>query len=322
MARVLVTGAAGFIGSHTSEALVSRGDEVVGVDNFDEFYSPWIKRANIERVARNPRFTFEERDFREMGCAELREFDVVVHLAARAGVRASFSDPTLYRNLNATGTSVFGRNAVEAGIPRFVLGSSSSVYGNANRPTGEDAELCPLSPYASSKVEAENACRLLAGEGGMEVLALRFFSVFGPRQRPDQAASKFLRLLVDGESLEFYGDGSSKRDYTFVGDVAAAIVLAAHCETNTHRKYRVFNVGTGAPMALSSLAKRLAKGAGVELRIRYGDPKPGDADGTWAKTSRIRQEMGWVPKVSMETGLSIFINWYKKHYGYTTPAIS
>jgi UDP-glucuronate 4-epimerase len=295
---------------------------VVGVDNFDDFYPEKIKRRNLATASRQPRFVFRHCDFRDIGTGDLGSFDVVVHLAARAGVRASFADPGMYSDVIANGTAALIDRVARAGVRRFVLGSSSSVYGETAGPTAEGSPKAPLSPYGASKLAAERECELLVSRSSLEVVALRFFSVYGPRQRPDQAIAKFTGRMLEGGQITLYGDGSSRRDYTFVDDVVNAIAKAVDRELNFAEKFRVYNVGRGESVSLSSLVGRLTKLTGYHGTVRHAEVQKGDANETFADLSQVRDEIGWEPEVSLEAGLPIFVDWYTKTYGYTKPAIS
>lgn len=301
---------------------LGRGDEVVGVDNFDGFYPEVLKQRNLEGAGGDSRFEFRRCDFRSLQSGDLESFDSVVHLAARAGVRASFADPKMYSEVNAGGTEIFAERAARAGVGRFVLSSSSSVYGNAICPTSERSPTDPLSPYATSKLAAEEVCARVASQKGLDVVVLRFFSVYGPRQRPDQAIAKFTRLLVEAGQLTLFGDGTSRRDYTFVGDVVRAIKSAVDLDVKPSETFRVYNVGAGEPVTLIALVELLSELTGSRGRVRQGGAQRGDADQTCADFALIRNELGWEPEVSLRMGVSIFVDWYRKTYGYTKPAIS
>ena len=242
MTRVLVTGAAGFIGSHVAEALVARGDTVVGLDNFDPFYPRAVKEANLAALRAGPRFTFVEGDIRDAAGvrALLDAGTVVVHLAARAGVRPSIEQPAEYVSINVDGTTAMLEAARAAGARGFVFGGSSSVYGDtAPVPFREDfAAVEPISPYAATKRAGELLCATYAHLFGLRVLSLRFFTVYGPRQRPDLAIHRFTRLLAAGEAVQRYGDGSTERDYTYVDDIVQGVLAAVDWSAPDRRRSR------------------------------------------------------------------------------------
>jgi UDP-glucuronate 4-epimerase len=266
----MVTGAAGFIGSHVCERLLAAGREVRGVDNLNDYYSPESKLANLRLLRNDPRFDFQIADFRDLD-RELEGCDEIVHLAARAGVRRSFEEPDEYRATNVEGTAHLLDAAHARGVRRIVFASSSSVYGEAPVPTSETAPLVPISPYAESKLEAEEICTRAGARDGTAVAILRLFTVYGPRQRPDQAIRKFMTALGAGAALELYGDGSSARDYTFVGDVTEAVLLALQT-ISPDQPAIIANVGTGVGTRLSDLVKLLAATAGRALEVRRGEP--------------------------------------------------
>jgi UDP-glucuronate 4-epimerase len=309
---VLVTGAAGFIGSHTVEALLSRGERVVGIDNFDPLYDVAIKARNVADSRRHPRaadaYQFIETDIRdESRMAEL--FDStkpssVIHLAARAGVRPSIADPVGYTHVNVLATSVLLKAAERAGCDRFVLASSSSVYGNNPKtPFAETDDVsCPISPYAATK----RACELLAHSHWsltrMPTACLRFFTVFGPRQRPDLAISMFLGRVGAGQPITMFGDGSTSRDYTYIDDIVTG-VLASHDRITSHG-YRIWNLGGSEPVSLATLIRAIGATVGKDPRIEQKPMQPGDVERTFADLARSRAELDFAPKTRLTDGLS------------------
>jgi UDP-glucuronate 4-epimerase len=309
---VLVTGAAGFIGSHVSEALLARGHSVVGVDNFDPYYNPALKRGYVREIAgsgdADSRFELVESDICDAH-AMRRVFERVrpvgvIHLAARAGVRPSIADPAAYAHTNVFGTQVLLDEARRVSCSRFVMASSSSVYGNNPRtPFSEDDDVSnPISPYAATK----RACELIAHSHWhltkMPTACLRFFTVFGPRQRPDLAIAMFLRKIAMGETIQLFGDGSSSRDYTFVDDVVRG-VLASYDRIPEHG-YRIWNLGNSTPVSLSDMVGTIAKVVGKEPVIKREAMQPGDVERTFADLSRSGRELGYGPRTSFAEGVS------------------
>lgn len=307
---VLVTGVAGFIGSHLAESLIRRGDRVVGVDNFDSFYSRDIKERNLvdlKSAAGADAFEFVELDLCDAGAlAELvarTKPEGVVHLAAKAGVRPSIADPTGYAMANVVATANVQQSALEHGVKRLVMASSSSVYGNNERVpfTEDDIVDRPISPYAATK----KSCELIAHTHwhltNMPTAMLRFFTVFGPRQRPDLAISKFMRLVNAGEPITMFGDGSTSRDYTYIDDIVAGVV-SAYDRIDEHG-YRIWNLGGDHPIRLDELIAKIGEVVGKEPVIVREGMQPGDVDRTWADITRSEEELGYSPEVSIEEGL-------------------
>jgi len=311
---VLVTGAAGFIGSHTCEALLSRdGDSierVIGIDNFDPFYEESIKRSNLDEIAladRDNRFAFEDVDIRDS--AALGEVfgrtkpTTVIHLAARAGVRPSIEDPASYARTNVEGTSNILEVARRAGAQRLIVASSSSVYGNASRvPFSEDDDISkPISPYAATKCATESLCYAHHYLYGTPVACLRFFTVFGPRQRPDLAIAKFMRLIEAGESIPMFGNGATSRDYTFIDDIVSG-VLASMDRIDEHG-FRVWNLGGNSPVTLDEMIAGVAETVGKEAIIDHQPSQMGDVERTYADLARSKAELWYEPRTSFKEGL-------------------
>jgi UDP-glucuronate 4-epimerase len=306
---VIVTGAAGFIGSHTSEALIARGYRVVGVDNFCDFYARSWKEQNVRAVGRG--LDLEEMDITDgPGVARLMERvrpEGVIHLAAMAGVRPSIERPVYYSKVNLEGTTNLLQAAVENGVRRFVFASSSSVYGNnAKVPFAETDEVTePISPYAATKRAGELLCHTFWHLYKLPIACLRFFTVYGPRQRPDLAIHKFARLIHFGKTLPVFGDGSTSRDYTYIEDIAGGI-LASY---DRNRAYRIYNLGGSDPVRLSDLIAGLENAIGKKAIIDRRPAQPGDVERTFADVSRSRAELGYEPKVRLADGLERFARW-------------
>ena len=307
---VLLTGAAGFIGSHTAQALLARGDRVLGLDNLDPFYDEHTKRANVREIESGPggeRFTFAEADIRhEARVAELLASSGardIVHLAARAGVRPSIEQPALYADVNLRGTTVLLEAARRAGVERFVMASSSSVYGNNKKvPFAETDDVDePISPYAATK----RACELIAHTYhhlyGLPVACLRFFTVFGPRQRPDLAIMKFMRLVSAGETIPMFGDGTTSRDFTYIDDITAGVL--ASLDRIPEHGYRIWNLGGNHPVELREMIATIGRVVGAEPRIERLPMQPGDVNRTYADLSRSGAELGYAPTTPFETGV-------------------
>ncbi len=304
---IAVTGAAGFIGSHLAGALVSHGRRVVGIDNFDPFYDRSLKEENVRGLAAGGGFTLAEGDICDFDWLsrlfERERPEGVVHLAAKAGVRPSVEDPVGYARANVLGTASVLEAAREAGVSRMVVASSSSVYGNNPKTpfAEEDSVDGPISPYAATK----RACELQSFTHhhltGMPTCCLRFFTVYGPRQRPDLAIGAFMRRLAAGETLSVYGDGSTSRDYTYIDDVVAGIISAY--ERVPRFGFRVWNLGSDRPVRLDELIAAIGRVVGVEPRVTHTPPLAGDVERTWADLSRARAELDYAPGTPLEEGL-------------------
>ncbi len=317
-----MTGAAGFIGSHVAECLTARGDEVIGLDNFDAFYPRAVKEANVAGLRRHPRFRLVESDIRDAKAVAglLSPDTVVVHLAARAGVRPSLEDPALYASVNIEGTAVLLEAARRAGARRFVFGSSSSVYGDtAPVPFSEDwPALLPISPYAATKRAGELLCATFAQLYGMRILALRFFTVYGPRQRPDLAIHKFTRLIAEGRPVPFYGDGSTERDYTYIDDIVGGVLAAVDGSAAPEAALEIVNLGESRTTRLDALVALIAGAVGKEARLERLPPQPGDVRRTCADVRKAGRLLGYRPTTPVEDGIPRFVRWYEETHGRPT----
>jgi len=312
--HALVTGGAGFIGSHLVDRLLAEGAQVTVVDNFDPYYPRAVKEENIAAHRDHPAYRLVEADIRDLAALRKElagDYDVIVHLAARAGVRPSIEDPIGYQEVNVGGTQNLLELAREWGVKQFVFGSSSSVYGvNPNVPWREDDHvLLPISPYASSKVSGELMGHVYSHLHGMSVVCLRFFTVYGPRQRPDLAIHKFARLMLAGEAIPVFGDGSSERDYTYVADIVKGIEGAMSYAENHAGCYRVFNLGGSRAVALTELIRLQAEYLGVVPRLRWLPMQPGDVQRTCADVSQARLELGYDTPTTIEEGIPPFLLW-------------
>jgi len=316
-APILITGAAGFIGSHLSERLLARGEQVVGLDNFNDFYDPGIKRRHAALLAQQRGFRLVEGDIRDAALLAGLFADVrprsVVHLAAMAGVRPSLEDPAHYHDVNCTGTSRLLEAARRADVERFIFGSSSSVYGgNEKVPFHEDDDVShPVSPYAATKRANELTCYTYHHLYGMQIACLRFFTVYGPRQRPEMAIHKFVRLVERGQPLPAFGEGDTERDYTYIDDILDG-VIKAH---DRARGYRIYNLGESRTVSLRQLVAAIGRATGKEPRVDWQPLQPGDVPRTYADVSRARAELGYDPRVELDEGLARFVSWYRGPHG-------
>jgi UDP-glucuronate 4-epimerase len=316
MTNILVTGGAGFIGSHLVDRLLSTDDNVVTViDDFNDSYSPDIKRANIAGHLKNEHYSLVEADIRDRQALDLvfekQQFDCVVHLAARAGVRPSLADPELYAETNINGTLNLLELARSTGVNQFVFGSSSSVYGiNAKVPFSEDDPIRqPISPYAATKAAGELLCHTYAHLYGLRCVSLRFFTVYGARQRPDLAVHKFARLMTNGKPIPVFGDGSTRRDYTYIDDIISGVMASiVYDESN----YEVFNLGESETVELRELVSILEKTLDCQAIIDRQPPQPGDVPQTFADISKARQLLGYNPQTHIEEGIKRFVEWFRR----------
>lgn len=312
--KALVTGAAGFIGSGLCERLLSGGHRVVGLDNFDEFYSPEIKRANIAAALASSRFEMIEGDIRDRGCVEdalaKKGVDIIVHLAAKAGVRPSLDDPVGYSDVNVNGTTVLLEVAKKYAVKKFVFGSSSSVYGNNSKvPFCETDDVdFPISPYGATKKAGELICHSYSHLYDIDVTCLRLFTVYGPRQRPDLAIHKFCKLIEAGRPIPVYGDGSMRRDFTYIDDIIDGVVRAMQrCEG-----YEIYNLGRSQPIRLDELVSAIEKALGKKAIINRLPTQPGDVKQTYADVTKAQRELGYEPKTQLRVGLEHFVKWLRK----------
>ena len=311
--KAIITGAAGFIGSHLCERLLKEGWTVVGVDNFDDFYDPKIKRSNIRTCLQNKRFRLVEGDIRDaagMDKIAAEGADVIVHLAAKAGVRPSIAQPGLYADVNVNGTVSLLEAARKNHIKKFVFASSSSVYGNNKKvPFSEDDNVdFPISPYAATKKAGELICHTYHHLYGISVTCLRFFTVYGPRQRPDLAIHKFARLIEQGKSIPVYGDGSMMRDFTFIDDIIDGTMAGI----NKCAGYNIYNLGESRPIKVNDLIVEIEKALGKKAVIEHLPLQPGDVERTYADISRAGRDLAYAPNTDISTGLKRFVEWFRQ----------
>ncbi len=316
MGAILVTGGAGFIGSHLVERLVARGDRVVVLDSFDSFYDPAVKRRNLANVlasAGEDRCKLVEADIRDQEALEAvftgHSIDAVVHLAARAGVRPSIQQPILYEEVNVKGTAGLLEACRKHDVSRFVFGSSSSVYGDSTAvPFSEEARVDrPVSPYAATKIAGELQCFTYHHLFGLNVFVLRFFTVYGPRQRPEMAIHKFARHMMQGRPLTRFGDGKTERDYTYVDDILDGVLKALDKVSG----YAVYNLGESRRVSLASLIGLLEAALGIRARVEAMPEQPGDVKMTCADITRARADLGYDPSVDLEEGIRRFVAWLR-----------
>lgn len=313
--HILVTGGAGFIGSHLTRRLLDRGDRVTILDDFNDFYDPRIKRGNIARLGESSDLLLVEGDIRDEHLVDQLfsegKFDGVIHLAARAGVRPSLQEPILYEDVNCIGTLRLLEAARRHGPRVFTFGSSSSVYGiNEKVPFSEDDEVnAPISPYATTKRTGELLCFNYHHLYDLKISCLRFFTVYGPSQRPEMAIHKFTNWIANGETLTLFGQGDSQRDYTFVDDIVDGI-LAAH---DLAPDFEIFNLGGAETTRLDDLVRYIGEALGKEPRIDYLDEQPGDVPITYADVAKAARMLDYSPKVPIRDGIRRFVDWYRQN---------
>jgi len=311
--RVLITGAAGFIGSHLCERLIGEGWDVRGLDNFDDFYDPVVKRENISGCMKSNQFELFEGDIRDAGAIGSvlggGDVDIIVHLAAKAGVRPSIEDPVGYHDVNVNGTVMMLEGAKEFGVKKFIFGSSSSVYGNNEKvPFSESDNVdFPISPYAATKKAGELICHTYSHLYGIGMTCLRFFTVYGPRQRPDLAIHKFARLIEAGETIPVFGDGSMRRDFTYIDDIIDGIVAGMGCCNG----YEIYNLGESRPVRLDELIVAIENALGKRAKINRLPVQAGDVKQTYADVSKAVAGLGYEPKTELAVGLKRFVEWLR-----------
>ena len=313
--QILVTGGAGFIGSHLCEALLERGKQVLALDNFNDFYDPAVKRKNIEPSLGHPSFTLREGDIRDQEFIDesMASFkpQAIVHLAAMAGVRPSIEQPHLYNDVNINGTTVILESIRKHGVENLVFGSSSSVYGSRETaPFSEgDIQSKPISPYAATKLAGEQLCYTYHHLFGVPVTCLRFFTVYGPRQRPEMAIHLFARKIMNGDTITIFGDGSSRRDYTYIDDIVDGIWRSLE----KPRAYEIFNLGESETIGLSELVSELEDAIGKKAVVDYKPDQPGDVPLTCADVTKAGKMLGYKPSVPVREGVRRFVGWLREN---------
>ncbi len=311
---IMVTGCAGFIGSHVVDRLLDMGKSVLGIDNFDPYYDQSIKMKNIERSLFNGNFSFYRTDIREMDKMEKifdrNEIDTVIHLAARAGVRPSIQNPSLYQDINIKGTLNLLELSAHYDVKNFVFASSSSVYGvNEKIPfSEEDTVENTISPYAASKRACEVFCHTYHHLYGIPMVCLRFFTVYGPRQRPEMAIHKFTRSIDQGKEIAMYGNGTSRRDYTYISDIVDGVVATIGKKFG----YEIINLGNSGVVKLGDLIYLIEENLGKKARIKPLPDQPGDVPVTYADISKAKKLLGYGPHVNIKEGIEKFVKWYKE----------
>jgi UDP-glucuronate 4-epimerase len=316
MKSILITGGAGFIGSHLVDSLLAEGVwQVAALDDFNDFYDPSIKRDNIRTHLSNPNFKVVEADIRDLPALDRAfsetTYDCIVHLAARAGVRPSLKEPRLYVETNVNGTLNLLELARAQGVKQFIFGSSSSVYGiNAKVPFSEDDPIFnPISPYAATKAAGELLCHTYAHLYGMRIVCLRFFTVYGARQRPDLAIHKFAKLISARKPIPVFGDGTTRRDYTYIDDITAGVRAAIDYDKTN---YEVINLGESRTVELCELISLLEKALGQRAEIDRQPPQPGDVPQTFADITKARRLLGYNPETRIEQGIQQFVEWFRE----------
>ena len=311
ISRVLVTGGAGFIGSHLCEALLEQGREVQVLDNFNDYYDPAIKRRNIETALTHSAYSIREGDIRDQELvgdvmATFRP-QAVIHLAAMAGVRPSIEMPHLYNDVNIAGTTVLLEAAREYPVENFVFGSSSSVYGSHDKVPFSEKDVLnrPISPYAATKLAGEQLCFTYHHLYDIPVSCLRFFTVYGPRQRPEMAIHLFARKIMNGELITLYGDGSSRRDYTYIDDIIDGVIRSL----DRPQGFEIFNLGESRTVGLSEMVSILEDAIGREANITFEPDQPGDVPVTYADVTKAVRVLGYEPSVPIEEGIRLFVKW-------------
>jgi len=314
--KCLITGAAGFIGSHLTDWLLS------GVDNFDDFYDPKIKRRNIAESLKNKNFQLTEADIRDsaaMDKAIADSIDIIVHLAAKAGVRPSIAQPVLYADVNVNGTLVLLEAARKHKVNKFIFGSSSSVYGNNEKvPFSEDDNVdFPISPYAATKKAAELICHTYHHLYGLDIICLRYFTVYGPRQRPDLAIHKFAKLIEQGKPIPVYGDGTMSRDFTYINDVIDGTVAAINRLTSrepraANHEFNIYNLGESHPITVNDLIIEIEKALGRKATKEFLPPQPGDVERTYADITKAARDLAYSPTATIQQGLAKFVEWLRQ----------
>ena len=315
--QILVTGGAGFIGSHlVGKLLTEKVWQVDVVDNFNEFYAPHLKRANVEPFLHNPDFSLHEVDICDSESLRAvfaqNEFDAIVHLAAWAGVRPSLMNPKLYTKVNVNGTLNLLEMAKDFNVKQFVFGSSSSVYGNNQKVPFAEVDWInkPISPYAATKAAGELLCHTFSHLYDIRAVCLRFFTVYGARQRPDLAIHKFSRLIWEGKPIQVFGDGTTRRDYTFVDDIIQGVRAAIDYEESN---YEIFNLGESQTTELNRLIELLEKNLGKKAVIQRQPMQPGDVLQTFADISKAKELLGYDPQTKIEEGIENFVKWFKEN---------
>ena len=314
-----ITGGAGFIGSSLSEKLIEQGNEVIIIDNFCDFYNPNIKENNIKNLLQSENFKIYRNDIRDRKAIKKifdeNQIDIVMHLAAMAGVRPSIENPVLYQEVNCMGTQNILEEMKLHNVKNLVMASSSSVYGNCKQvPFKEDMIVdFAISPYAATKKANEVMTHVYHKLYDMNIIMLRFFTVYGPKQRPDLAINKFTRLMLNNQEIPMYGDGTTSRDYTYIDDIVDGIIRACNYVMENKDVYEILNLGNSSPVSLKEMINTIAKVIGVDAKINQLPMQLGDVERTYADVSKAKEMIGYEPKTTFEQGIVNFVNWYKEN---------
>ena len=317
MKTYLITGGAGFIGSSLSERLIKEENRVVAIDNFCDFYNPRIKENNIKELIKNSNFKLYRNDIRDRESVkkifEENNIDIVMHLAAMAGVRPSIENPVLYQEVNCMGTQNILEEMKTHNVKNLVMASSSSVYGNCKEVPFKENMIVDfaISPYAATKKANEVMTHVYHKLFNMNVIMLRFFTVYGPKQRPDLAINKFTRLMLEDKEIPMFGDGTTSRDYTYIDDIVDGIIRSCNYVENNNDVYEILNLGNSSPVSLKEMINTIGQAIGVEPKIKQLPMQPGDVDRTFADISKAKKLIGYNPKTSFKEGIENFVEWYK-----------
>ena len=317
MKTYLITGGAGFIGSHLADNLLKEGYKVIVIDNFCDFYSPDLKERNVKENLNNPNYLLYRIDIRDClavnGVFESNKIDCVIHLAAMAGVRPSIENPTLYQEVNCLGTQNILECMKKHGVNKLVMASSSSVYGNCKEVPFKETFVVDyaISPYAATKKANEVMTHVYHALDNMNVIMLRFFTVFGPRQRPDLAINKFTRLMLAGEEIPMFGDGSASRDYTYVEDIVDGIKKSIKYVEENNNVYEIINLGNSSPISLKNMINTIGEVLEVKPKIKELPMQPGDVERTYADITKAKTLLEYNPKTTFKEGIEKFVKWYK-----------
>jgi len=315
MNKYFITGVAGFIGSNFAKYILENTDiKIIGIDNFDDFYDKKIKLKNLEQLHNNKNFVFYEADINDKSILDLiADCNVVIHLAAKAGVRPSLINPINYATTNINGTINLLNHAVKKNVEKFIFASSSSVYGiNQNIPWKEDEYLLPISPYAATKLAGEMYGNVYSSLYGLQFISLRFFTVYGPGQRPDLAIHKFFKRIYNNECIELYGNGTTLRDYTYIDDIVGGIVGAL---VYNNKNFETFNLGNNRCVSLVQLIKKIEEITGKKAKINFLPEQPGDVPITYASILKAQNHLKYEPKTDIDEGLVKFDAWFRNIYG-------
>ena len=319
MTTYFITGGAGFIGSTLSQKLIEQGNKVVAIDNFCEFYNPNIKENNVKQLLKNENFKLYRADIRDRQAIKKifdeNKINIVMHLAAMAGVRPSIENPILYQEVNCMGTQNILEEMKEHHVKNGVFASSSSVYGNCKEvPFREDMVVdFAISPYAATKKANEVMAHVYHKLFNMNIIMLRFFTVYGPKQRPDLAINKFTRLMLEGKEIPMFGDGTTSRDYTYIDDIVDGIIKSCQYCMDNKEVYEILNIGNSSPTTLKEMINTIGQALGIEPKIKQLPMQPGDVDRTYADVSKAKKLIGYEPKTTFKQGIENFVKWYKEN---------